>query len=215
MYAQTCIRPNIIFAVGMLGRYQSDPGFEHSKAAKKVIRYLQGTKNYMLTYKRSKQLEVVGYSDSDYGGCLDSLKSTSGFVFMLANGVISWKSEKQSITASSMMEAEFVAYFEASSHASWLWNFVSRLSVVDSIAKPLRIYCDNTATVFFSKNGKFSNGSKHMDLNYLVVKERVQQQQGSIENIRTTLMVADPLTKGLPPKTYLEHVMRMSLLSNP
>ena len=62
----------------------------------------------MLTYKRSEQLEVVGYSDSDYGGCLDSLKSTSGFVFMLANGAISWKSEKQSITASSIMEASLL-----------------------------------------------------------------------------------------------------------
>ena len=169
----------------------------------------------MLTYKRSEQLRVVGYSDSDYGGCLDSLKSTSGFVFILANGAISWKSEKQSITTSSTMEVEFVACFEASSHALWLRNFVSGLGVVDSIAKPLRIYCDNTATVFFSKNGKFSSGSKHMDLKYLVVKERVQKQQVSIENIRTTLMVADLLTKGLPPKAYLEHVMRMGLLSNP
>ena len=89
------------------------------------------------------------------------------------------------------------------------------LGVVDSIAKPLRIYCDNTATVFFSKNDKFSSVSKHMNLKCLVVKERVQKQQVSIENIRTTLMVADPLTKELPPKTYLEHVMRMCLLSNP
>ncbi|WKA03349.1 hypothetical protein VitviT2T_021464 [Vitis vinifera] len=215
MYAQTCTRPDISFVVGMLGRYQSDPGFEHWKAAKKVMRYLQGTKDYMLTYKRSEQLEVVGYSDSDYGGCLDILKSTSGFVFMLANGAISWKSEKQSITASSTMEAEFVACFEASSHALWLRNFILGLGVVESIAKPLRIYCDNTATVFFSKNGKYSSGSKHMDLKYLVVKEKVQKQQVSIENIRTTLMVVDPLTKGLPPKAYLEHVMRMGLLSNP
>ena len=70
MYAQTCTRPDISFAVGMLGRYQSNPRFEHRKAAKKVMRYLQGTKDYMLTYKRYEQLEVVGYSDSDYGGCL-------------------------------------------------------------------------------------------------------------------------------------------------
>ena len=169
----------------------------------------------MLTYKRSEQLEVFGYSDFDYGGCLDSLKSTSGFVFMLANEAISWKSEKQSITASSTMEAEFVACFKASSHALWLRNFVSGLGVVDSITKPLRIYCDNTTNVFFSKNDKFSSGSKHMDLKYLVVKERVQKQQVSIENIKTTLMVANPLNKGLPPKAYLEHVMRMGLLSNP
>ena len=89
----------------------------------------------MLTYKRSEQLEVVGYSNSDYGGCLDSLKSTSEFVFMLANGAISWKSGKQSITASSTMKVEFVACFEASSHALWLRNFVSGLGVVDSIVK--------------------------------------------------------------------------------
>ena len=76
------------------------------------MRYLQGTKDYMLTYKRSEQLKVVGYLDSDYGGCLNSLKSTSGFVCILANGAISWKSEKQSITTSSTMEAEFVACFE-------------------------------------------------------------------------------------------------------
>ncbi|RVW53401.1 Retrovirus-related Pol polyprotein from transposon TNT 1-94 [Vitis vinifera] len=89
MYAQTCRRLDISFAIGMLGRYQSDPGFEHWKAAKKVMRYLQGRKDYMLTYKISEQLEIVGYSNSNYGGCLDSLKSTSGFVFMLANGAIS------------------------------------------------------------------------------------------------------------------------------
>ena len=113
------------------------------------------------------------------------------------------------------MKAESIACFEALSHALWLWNFISGLGVVDYIAKPLRIYCDNTAAVFFSQNGKFSSGSKHIDLKYLVVKERVQKQQVSIENIRTTLMVVDPLTKGLPPKAYLEHVMRMGLLSNP
>ena len=57
MYAQTCTRPDISFVIGMLGRYQSDPGFEHWKATKKVMRYLQGTKDYMLTYKRFEQLE--------------------------------------------------------------------------------------------------------------------------------------------------------------
>ena len=89
---------------------------------------------------------------------------------MLTNGAISWKSEKQSITASSTMEAEFVVYFEASSHALWLQDFVLELGVVDSIAKPLRIYCDNTTTVSLSKNDNFYSGSKHMDLKYLVVK---------------------------------------------
>lgn len=74
MYAQTCIRPGISYVVGMLGRCQSNLGYEHWKAAEKVTRHLQGTKDYILTYRRSEQLKAVGYSDSEYGGCLDTLK---------------------------------------------------------------------------------------------------------------------------------------------
>ena len=70
MYAQTCTRPNISFAVRMLGRYQSNLGLDHWKATKKVLRYLQGTKDHMLTYRRSSHLEVIGHSDSDYAGCV-------------------------------------------------------------------------------------------------------------------------------------------------
>jgi len=138
LYAQTCTRPDISFAVGMLGRYQSNPGMDHWKAAKKVLRYLQGTKDYMLTYKRSDHLEVIGYSD--FTGCVDTRKSTFGYLFLLAEGAISWKSAKQSIIAASTMEAEFVACFEATVHGLWLRNFISGLGIVDSIAKLLRIY---------------------------------------------------------------------------
>ena len=88
MYAQICTRPDISFAVGMLGRYQSNLGLDHWKAAKKVLRYLQGTKEYMLTYRRSNHLEVIGYSDSDYGGCVDTRKSTYGYLYLLAGGAI-------------------------------------------------------------------------------------------------------------------------------
>ena len=72
MYAQVCTRPDIAFAFGVLGRYQSNPGLDHWKATKKVMRYLQGTKNYMLMYKQTDSLEVIGYSDSDFAGCVDS-----------------------------------------------------------------------------------------------------------------------------------------------
>ena len=120
MYAQVCTRPDIAFAVGMLGRYQSNPGLDHWRAAKKVMRYLQGTKNLMLTYRRSDNLEVVGYSDSDFAGCVDSRKSTSGYVFMLAEGAISWRSAKQTLVATSTMEAEFVSCFEATLQGIWL-----------------------------------------------------------------------------------------------
>ena len=120
MYAQTCTRPDISFIVGMLGRYQSNPGMDHSKAAKKVMRYLRGTKDYMLTFKRSYNLEVIGYTDSDFSRCVDSRKSTFGYVYLLAGAAISWKSAKQTIIVASTMEAEFVVCFEATIHGLWL-----------------------------------------------------------------------------------------------
>jgi len=89
MHAQTCTRPYISFAVDMFGRYQSNLGLEHWKAAKKVLRYLQGTKNHMPTYGKSDHLEVIGYTDSDFAGYVDTRKSTFGYVYLLAGGAIS------------------------------------------------------------------------------------------------------------------------------
>jgi len=80
------------------------------------MRYLKRTKYHMFTYKRSDRLEIIGYSDSDFAGCLDNLRSTSGYIFMLAGGAVSWHSAKQTLTTSSIMAAEFVACYEASNH---------------------------------------------------------------------------------------------------
>ena len=93
------------------------------------------------------------------------------------------------------MEAEFIACFEATNHGLWLRNFISKLGVIDSIAKPLRIFRDNVAAVFFSNTDKYSNGAKHMDIKYLTLKEEVQKQRTPIEHISTMLMIAKSLDK--------------------
>jgi hypothetical protein len=80
---------------------------------KKALRYVQGTKVLMLTYRRSDSLKIEGYSNSDFAGDVDDRKSTLGYIFTLAKEAISWKSSKQTVTASSMMYAEFVACYEA------------------------------------------------------------------------------------------------------
>ena len=111
MYAQVCTRPDIAYIVGMLGRYLSNPGKDHWIATKRVMRYLQRTKDYMLTYRKSDQLQIIGYSDSNFTGWQDSMKSTSGYIYLLAGGAVSWNSVKQSIVGSSTMAAEFVARY--------------------------------------------------------------------------------------------------------
>lgn len=213
MYAQVCTRPDIAYITGMLGRYLSNPGLDHWKAAKRVLRYLQRTKHHMLTYRRSDRLEIVGYTDSDFAGCQDSMKSTAGYIFMLAGGAVSWKSAKQSLVASSTMEAEFIACFLASNQAMWLRNFVTGLRIVETIQSPIKIYCDNNSAVLYSNNNRSSTKSKHIGIKFLAVKERVQNGLISIEHIGTDFMVADPLTKGLIPKQFHEHVARMGILT--
>ncbi|XP_041009457.1 secreted RxLR effector protein 161-like [Juglans microcarpa x Juglans regia] len=131
IYAQICTRPDINFVVSMLGCYQSNLGMSHWKSTKRALQYLQGTMEYQLTFRRTDSLEVTGYSDFDLAGCSDSRKSTTGCVFLLTGGAISWRSMKQTIIVLSTIEVEFVACFEATIHGLWLRNFISVLGVVN------------------------------------------------------------------------------------
>jgi hypothetical protein len=140
-YAQVCIRPDIAYVTGLLSRLQSNSGPEYWKLVKKVLRYLQGTKGLMLTCRKIESLRIVGYSDSDYAE--DDRKSTSGYVFTLAGGAISWKSCKQTVITSSTMYVEFVACYEAIGLVNWLKKFIPGLKMVDDISRPLKLYCDN------------------------------------------------------------------------
>ncbi|KAB2604291.1 retrotransposon protein [Pyrus ussuriensis x Pyrus communis] len=176
MYAQVCTRPDLAFAVSVLGRFQSNPGTTHWVAAKKVLRYLKRTRDFMLTYSYVDKLELVGFTDSDLAGCVDDRKSTNGYIFLLANGAVSWKSAKQKGIASSTMEAEFIGCYAATQQAIWLKNMVRGLEIVDNVDRPLKLYCDNKAAVFFSKNNKRSYASRLMDIKYLKVRDEVKKE---------------------------------------
>ena len=201
MYAQVCTHPDIGFAVNALGRYLSNPGLNNWKAVTKVMRYLLGTKDYMLIYKRSDQLEVTGYS-------------ASGFIFMMAGGAVSWKSVKQTLTATSTMEAEYVTCYEATCQAMWLKKLFFSFQIVESISKSLVIYCDNTTPIHFSQNNRSATCSKHFDIKYLFVREKVRKFQTLVEYTATGHMLADPLTKGLPIGVYQRHVTHMGLVKS-
>jgi len=121
------------------------------------------------------------------------------------------ESSKQSLIATSTMKAEFVSCFEATSHGVWLKSFISGLRVVDSISRPLKLYCDNSVAVFIAKNNKSGSRSKHIDIKYLAVRKRVKERKVVIEHISTDMMIVDPLTKGMPPKNFKDHVVRMGL----
>ena len=143
MHAQVCTRPDIAFAVGLLERFLSNPRHDHWVATKKVLRYLKGTKDYMQTYKRVENLELVGYTNSDYADFEADRKSTSGYIFMLAGSAVSWKSVKQILMTSSTMHTEYITCFGAFTQAAWLHNLITEMSVVDSITRPIQLCYNN------------------------------------------------------------------------
>ena len=114
-----------------------------------------------------------------------TLETTSGYVFLLAEGAIFWRSAKQSLIATSTTEAEFVSCFEATTQAIWLRSFIYGLEIVDSISRPPKIYCDNSAAVFLAKNNKSGSRSKHIDIKYLAIREHVKSQKVVIKHINT------------------------------
>ena len=150
MYAMLCTRPDICYSVGIVSRYQSNPGRDHWTAVKNILKYLRRTKDYMLVYG-SKDLILTGYTDSDFQSDKDARKSTWGSVFTLNGGAIVWRCIKQSLIADSTMEAEYVAACEAAKEAVWLKKFLTDLEVVPNMHLPITLDCDNSGAVANSR----------------------------------------------------------------
>jgi hypothetical protein len=107
------------------------------------------------------------------------------------------------------MYAEFIACYEAIGQVMWLKKFIPDLRLVDCIRKPLRLYCDNAPAVFYAHNNKSTNGTKPIEVKFYALKDRARDQTISLKHISTKEMLADPLTKGLPPSVFREHITGM------
>ncbi|XP_059306525.1 secreted RxLR effector protein 161-like [Lycium ferocissimum] len=116
----TATRPDILQAVSVLSRFLNCASEIHMKAAKRVIRYVKGTLDYGVKFSKSQNFKLQGYSDSDWAGSVDDMKSTSGYCFSLGSGCFSWCSKKQDIVAQSTAEAEFIAAAATVNQAIWL-----------------------------------------------------------------------------------------------
>ncbi|XP_074376969.1 secreted RxLR effector protein 161-like [Apium graveolens] len=132
MYAMLCMWPDICFAMGMVSRYQSNPGHEHLSAVKIILKYLRRTKEYMLVY-RSSDLLPLEYTNSDFQTDRDKRNSTLGFVFTLEGGAIIWRIVKHKCITDSTMKAEYVAASEAAKEAVWFQNFLPDSDVVPNL----------------------------------------------------------------------------------
>lgn len=207
LYAAMVTRPDITFAVQALGRHMQASGPEHIIAAKRVLRYLQGTKDLGLVYEygATKHDEtpshyIHGYSDADWGGDKDTRRSTTGYVFMLGTGVVSWGSKLQQTVALSSAESEYMAACAAVQEAIHLRQLMGDLGYKQDGATV--IYEDNQGCIALSANPVFHKRTKHIDIRYHFIRERVASGEVELRYIPTEEQLADLLTKALPkPRT--------------
>ena len=132
MYAMLCTRPDVAFALSVTSRFQDNPGESHWEAVKCILKYLRRTKDLFLVYG-GEELKLQGYTDSSFQSDPDDSRSTSGFLFTLNGGAVSWKSSEQPTTADSTIEAEYIAASDAAKEAIWLKKFITDLGVIPTI----------------------------------------------------------------------------------
>jgi transposase InsO family protein len=197
MYLAVATRPDIAYAVGVLARFNKNPGPLHWKAVKHLFRYLKGTLDYTLTYSGSTPSSELfsTYTDADHAGNPDNGRSTSGYVVKMGNGAISWSSRLQGIVALSTTEAEYVAATSAGQEIIWLRNLFTELGY--TFDSPSTLHIDNRSAISVAKNPEHHGRMKHLDLRFYWLRDEVDKGRISISHLRTDAMPADILTKAL------------------
>jgi hypothetical protein len=203
MYAMTCTRPDIAYAVSTVSRYCSNYGAAHWTAVKRIMRYLKGTAHYRLKLGGDAQAKLSGYCDADWAGDLDERKSTTGYAFYLGGGLISWNSKRQPTVALSTAEAEYMAATQAVKEAMWLKQLLSELGLSQS--EPVLIRSDNQGCIALTKNPAYHSRTKHIDIRHHFIRDSVEVGDIELQYCPTDDMVADVLTKGLAREKHEQH----------
>ena len=196
----TATRPDILYATNLLSRFMHCPSELHMRAAKRILRYIKGTCSFGVKFMQCKTLKLHGFSDSDWGGFIDDMKSTSGFCFNLGSAIFSWSSKKQSIVAQSTAEAEFIAATAAVNQALWLQKLLRDLHMEEEEATEISV--DNQAAIAISNNPVFHGKTKHFNIKLYFIRE--VQKNGDVKLLycRTEDQMTDLFTKALPANRF-------------
>lgn len=198
-YLSVTTRPDIAYSISYLGQFNNCYDSTHWKAAKRVLRYLKGTIDVGIIYRKQEE-PVQGYVDADWGNCVIDRRSYSGYIFKLAGGPISWDSRKQRTSALSTTEAEYMALTEGVKEAIYLQRFLQELGFKD--LSNLSVFCDNRSCLCLAENPTFHARTKHISIRYHFVRDILARNLFTIKYISTHNQVADFLTKGL---TKMKH----------
>jgi hypothetical protein len=209
MYAMVATRPDIAAAVGILSQFCNGPAEKHIMAAKGILRYLKKTADYSLQYRRTGSIQLQGFCDADWAGDRETRRSTSGYVFLLAGGAVSWRSMKQHSVALSTTEAEYIALSEAVKETIWLRMLLGQIGHTQT--EPTTIYEDNQGCISLAKDPTQHSRAKHIDIRYHFLREKIGKNEITLQYLSTESMLADILTKALPTERYQSLVRHLGL----
>lgn len=194
IYIMTSTRPDLCYIVTTLSQYMARPTIVHLTMAKHVLRYLKGTIDQCLIFKKSANLSLIGFCDADWGNSVDR-RSITGYVFSLSSNSssISWKSRKQQTVALSTCEAEYMSMAAAVQEAKFLLKLLS--SMLGNVFSGVTLFCDNQGALALAKNPIQHQRSKHIDIKYHFIRSEIQNGVVNIEYVPSEHNVSDLFTK--------------------
>jgi hypothetical protein len=194
LYLVSGTRPDLSFSVSQVCRFMHNPGKQHWEAVKQIIRYLKGTDTDGITLG-GKSENLNGYVDSDHAGNIDNRRSTTGYIFILYDGPVSWNCKTQPTVALSSTEAEYMALSTAAQEAMWIDGILNSLGIRSS--KSISLLCDNQGSIKLSKNPVNHARTKHIDVRHHFIREAVQSGKINLQYVDTKQNLADMFTKPL------------------
>jgi histone deacetylase 1/2 len=207
----TMTRPDISFAVNKVCQYLHAPTSLHWAAVKRIIRYLKHSMDLGMKIQRSSSSLVSAFSDADWAGCPDDRRSTGGFAVFFGPNLISWSARKQATVSRSSTEAEYKSLANATVEVIWVQSVLGELGV--SQPKVACLWSDNLGATYLSANPVFHARTKHIEVDFHFVRERVAKRMLEVRFIPSGDQVADGFTKPLPVKQLEDFKRHLNLES--
>lgn len=213
MFASTVSRPDICYAVGEVSRYLENPDESHVSALKRILRYLKDTLNLCIEYNASSDKVILeGYTDADFARNIDSRRSTTGYVFMINDSAITWRSTRQKTVALSTTEAECMAACEGSKECIWLRQLLADVGYKQMEATQLNI--DNQAAIRLLNNPELHHRTKHIDIRLHFIRELKENETIFVKYVDTKQQKADLFTKPLNNQSLKNNIFLLGMLES-
>lgn len=206
----TTTRPDLMYGVSLISRFMACPKESYWRVGKKILRYLRGTTDVGIFYKKNSNRGLKVYTDSDYAGDLNDRKSTSGFVFLLGSAAVSWSSKKQPIVSLSTTEAEYIATTSCACQYIWVRRVLKVLGHEEE--NRTLIQCDNISTIKLSKNAVSHGRSKHIDVRFHFLRDLVKDEIVELSYCSSQDQVVDIMTKPLKLDQFLKFRTLLGLM---